>query len=59
MAARVYQRVIRGLFYINCGIPFSHFTGRKANDDRILGKTRNGYIGAFGRLKAVYSVTED
>ena len=59
VAARVYQRVIRGFFDIICGIPLSHFTGRKTNVDRLLSKNRNGYIGAFGRLKAVYSVTEE
>ena len=59
VAARVYQRVIRGFFDIICGIPLSHFTGRKTNVDRLLSKNRSGYIGAFGRLKAVYSVTEE
>ena len=59
VAARVYHRVIRGFFDIICGIPLSHFTGRKTNVDRRLSKNRSGYIGAFGRLKAVYSVTEE
>ena len=59
VAARVYQRVIRGFFDIICGITLSHFTGCKSNVDRILSKTRSRYIGAFGRLKAVYSVTEE
>ena len=59
VAAKIYQRVIRGFFDIICGIPLSHFTGRKTNIDRLLTKTRSGYIGAFGRLKAVYSVTEE
>ena len=58
-SAKVYQRVIRGFFHIIYGIPLSHFTGHKTNVDILLSKTRNGYIGAFGRLKAVYSVTEE
>ena len=29
IAARVYQRVIRGFFDIACGIPLSHFSGRR------------------------------
>ena len=59
VAARNYQRVMRGFFDIICGIPLSRFTGRRTNVDRLLSKNRNGYIGAFGRLKAVYSVTEE
>ena len=59
VAARVYHRLIRGFFDIICGIPLSHFTGRKTNVDRLLSKNQSGYIGAFGRLKAVYSVTEE
>ena len=59
VAARVYQRLMRGFFDIICGIPLSHFTGRKSNIDRLLSKNQSGYIGAFGRLKAVYSVTEE
>ena len=56
--ARVYQRVIRGFFAIICGIPLSHFTGRRTNVDRLLSNTQTGYVGAFGRLKAAFSVTE-
>ena len=38
----------------------SHFTGRKTNNvDGLLSKNRNGYVGAFGRLKAVLAVTEE
>ena len=59
VAARIYQRVIRGFFDIICGIPLSHFTGRKTNFGRLLSKNRNGYVGAFGRLKAVLSVTDE
>ena len=59
VAARVYHRVVRAFFDIICGMPLSHFTGRKTNVDRLLSHTRNGYIGAFGRLKAVYSVSEE
>ena len=59
VAARVYQRLMRGFFDIICGIPLSHFTGRKSNIDRLLSKNQSGYIGAFGKLKAVYSVTEE
>ena len=58
IAARVYQRVIRGFFDIICGIPLSHFTGRRTNVDRLLSNTQTGYVGAFGRLKAAFSVTE-
>ena len=59
MTARVYNRLVRAFFEIICGMPLSHFTGRKTNVDRLLSKNRDGYIGAFGRLKAVYSVTEE
>ena len=59
MAARVYHRLVRAFFEIICGMSLSHFTGRKTNVDRLLSKNRDGYIGAFGRLKAVYSVTEE
>ena len=48
VAARVYHRVVRAFFDIICGMPLSHFTGRKTNVDRLLSHTRNGYIGAFG-----------
>ena len=54
VAARVYQRLIRGFFDIICGLPLGHFTGRKTNVDRLLRKNQSGYIGAFGRLKAAY-----
>ena len=37
----------------------SHFTGRKTNVDGVLSKNLNGYVGAFGRLKAVLAVTEE
>ena len=59
LAARVYHRLIRAFFEIICGMPLSHFTGRKTNVDRLLSKNRDCYIGAFGRLKGVYSVTEE
>ena len=59
LAARVYHRLVRAFFEIICGMPLSHFTGRKTNVDRLLSKSRDCYIGAFGRLKAVYSVTEE
>ena len=59
MAARVYHRIILAFFDIICGMPLSHFTGRKTNVDRLLSRNRDGYIGAFGRLKAVFSVTEE
>ncbi|SVE30995.1 uncharacterized protein METZ01_LOCUS483849, partial [marine metagenome] len=59
MAARVYHRLIRAFFEIICGMSLSHFTGRKTNVDRLLSKNRDGYIGAFGRIKAGYSVTEE
>ena len=59
MGARVYHRLVRAFFEIICGMPLSHFTGRKTNVDRLLSKSREFYIGAFGRLKAVYSVTEE
>ena len=57
VAARVYHRVVRAFFDIICEMPLSHFTGRKSIVDRLLSNTRIGYIGAFGRLKAVYSVS--
>ena len=59
LAARVYNRLVHAFFEIICGMPLSHFTGRKTNVDRLLSKNRDGYIGAFGRLKAVYSITEE
>ena len=59
VGATVFHRVIRGFFEIICGMPLSHFTGRKANVDRLLSDSRDGYIGAFGKLKAVYAVTEE
>ena len=58
-AARTFHRVIRGFFEIICGIPLSHFTGRKTNIDRLLSRSRDGYIGAFGKLKGTYAVTEE
>ena len=59
IGARVYNRLVRAFFEIICGMSLSHFNGRKTNVDRLLSKNRDGYIGAFGRLKAVYSVTEE
>merc|ERR1711951_294238 len=59
IAARVYHRLVRAFFEIIWGMPLSHFTGRKTNVDQLLSKNRDDYIGAFGRLKAVYSVTEE
>ena len=58
-AARTFHRVVRGFFEIICGIPLSHFTGRKTNIDRLLSRSRDGYIGAFGKLKGIYAVTEE
>ena len=58
-AARTFHRVIRGFFDVICGMPLSHFTGRKSNVDRLLSESRDGYIGAFEKLKAVYAVTEE
>ena len=58
VAARVYQRLVRGFFDIICGIPLSHFTGRRTNVDRLLSSIQTGHVGAYGRLKAALSVTE-
>ena len=58
-AARTFNRVIVGFFEIICGMPLCHFTGRKTNVDRLLGKNKDGYIGVFGKLKGVYAITED
>ena len=59
IAARTFKRVIRGFFEIICGMPLDYYTGRKTNVDRLLSESQSNYIGAFGRLKAVYAVTED
>ena len=58
-AARTFHRVIRGFFEIICGMSLSHFKGRKSKIDRLLSENRDGYIGAFGKLKGVYAVTEE
>ena len=59
IAARTFKRVIRGFFEIICGVPLDYYTGRKTNIDRLLSGSQSHYIGAFGRLKAVYAVTEE
>ena len=59
VAARIFHRVVYGFFEIICGMPLCHFTGRKTNIDRLLSNSQDGYIGVFGKLKAVYAVTED
>ena len=59
IAARTFKRVIRGFFEIICGVPLDYYTGRKSNIDRLLSGSQSHYIGAFGRLKAVYAVTEE
>ena len=58
VAAKVYQKLVCGFFDKMCGIPLSHFTGRRTNVDRPLSSTPTGYVGAYGRLKAAFSVTE-
>ena len=59
IAARVFDRMMRAFFEIICGFPLDHFTGRKTNVDRLLKANSSRYIGAFGRLKGVYSIIED
>ena len=59
IAARTFKRVIRGFFEIICGVPLDYYTGRKTNIDRLLSGSKSDYIGVFGRLKAIYAVTEE
>ena len=59
IAARVFDRMMRAFFEIICGFPLEHFTGRKTNVDRLLQANSSSYIGAFGRLKGIYSIIED
>ena len=56
IAARVFDRMMRAFFEIICGFPLEHFTGHKTNVDRLLQGNSSCYIGAFGRLKGIYSI---
>ena len=58
-AARVFDRMMRAFFEIICGCPLDHFTGRKTNVHRLLAANSSRYIGAFGRIKGIYSIIED
>ena len=57
-AAQVFDRVMRAFFSVIAGIPLSHFTGKRANVDRLLYSTRGDYVGVFGRLHAAHGVIE-
>ena len=59
IVARVFDRMMRAFFEIICGFPLDHFTGRKTKVDRLLKANSSRYIGAFVRLKKVYSIIED
>ena len=57
-AARGFDLVMRAFFSIICGIPLDHFTGKKANVDRLLSVSQEYYVGAFGRLHSTYGIIE-
>ena len=57
-AAQVFDRVMRAFFSIIAGIPLDHFTGKRANVDRLLYATEGNYVCVFGRLYAAYGAIE-
>ena len=57
-AAQVFDRVMRAFFSVIAGIPLDHFTGKRANVDRLLYANKGDYVGVFGRLTANYGVIE-
>ena len=57
-AAQVFDRVMRAFFSIIAGIPLKHFTGKRANVDRLLFADRDNYFGVFGKLNAAHGVIE-
>ena len=58
-AVQVFYRMMRNFFSIIVGLPLDHFTGRRANVDRLLQRNENKYIGAYGRPNAAYGIMED
>ena len=59
VTARVFDRMMRAFFEIICGFPLDHFTGLATNVDRLLNINESEYVGAFGKLKAIYAIIED
>ena len=57
-AAQVFDRVMRAFFSIIAGIPLKHFTGKRANVDRLLFANKDNYFGVFGKLNAAHGVIE-
>ena len=51
-AARVFYRIVEKVFDIIIGLPLDHYTGRRANVDRLLSTNKNKYIGPYGRVTA-------
>ncbi len=58
-ATRIFYRLINKFFEIIVGLPLEHFTGRKANIDRLFAENKKKYTGAYGFIKAALGIVEE
>ncbi len=59
VATNIFYRLIRKFFAIIVGLPLEHFTGKKANIERLLQKNKKKYTGAYGFIKAALGIIEE
>ena len=57
-AAEVFDHIINAFFTIIMGIPLKHLRGKKSDFTRILKQNEKNFVGAYGKIRAVYGVTE-
>ena len=57
-AAQVFEITMRAFFTILMGIPLHHLRGKKSDFSRLLKKNEVEFVGAYGRIRAVYGVIE-
>ena len=57
-AAEVFQVIMNAFFTILLGIPLEHLRGKKSDFTRILASQETNFIGAYGKIRAVYGIIE-
>ena len=57
-AVEIFDYIINAFFTIIMGIPLHQLRGKKSDFSRILKRNEKDFIGAYGKIRAVYGVIE-